>query len=175
MSAQLAHDAFHAALNATIAGDTGPMHAIWAMEHEVTKLGPFGGMLVGRRAVLGQFDAEAAMGMSGIIVPEDIHMGEGGDMAFSSCVERGVGFRSGDGSPVDVHHRITNVFMREAGEWRIVHHHIDLTAELRSWRGGSSGQHSTRGRIRTCDPWLRRPVLYPLSYARSRGECRHAA
>ena len=22
------------------------------------------------------------------------------------------------------------------------------------------------GRIRTCDPWLRRPVLYPLSYGR---------
>jgi hypothetical protein len=28
---------------------------------------------------------------------------------------------------------------------------------------------STRGRIRTCDLWLRRPALYPLSYARVSG------
>ncbi len=29
------------------------------------------------------------------------------------------------------------------------------------------GLSSARGRIRTCDFWLRRPALYPLSYARS--------
>lgn len=130
--AQEAHDAFYAALNANIAGDTEPMHAIWAADHPVTNLGPFGGMLVGRDAVLGQFDAEAEMGMSGTIVPEDVHLGEGGDMAFSACVERGVDFRTGDGTPVEVHHRVTNVFVRESGAWRIVHHHTDLTVELRA-------------------------------------------
>jgi len=132
MSVQQAHDAFYAALNANIAGDTGPMHAIWAQEHGVTNMGPFGGMLVGRDEVLGQLDTESAMGMSGTIVPEDVHMAEAGDIAFSTCVEKGVDFRTGGGSPVDVHHRATNVFIREGGEWRIVHHHTDLTAELRS-------------------------------------------
>ena len=33
----------------------------------------------------------------------------------------------------------------------------------------SRGNASTRGRIRTCDLWLRRPALYPLSYARESG------
>ncbi len=130
MSVQQAHDAFYAALNANIAGDTRPMHLVWATAHQATNLGPFGGMLIGRDAVLAQFDAEAAMGMSGTVVPEDVHMLEAGDMGFSTCVERGVGFRTGDGEPVDVHHRVTNVFVREDGEWRIVHHHTDLTAEL---------------------------------------------
>ena len=37
-------------------------------------------------------------------------------------------------------------------------------------KSASAGKtSSTRGRIRTCDLWLRRPALYPLSYARESG------
>ena len=39
------------------------------------------------------------------------------------------------------------------------------------------GNHSQRngapGRIRTCDTWLRKPVLYPLSYERFTGCLNH--
>src|SRR5690242_13180716 len=37
-------------------------------------------------------------------------------------------------------------------------------SDVVSARGGS---HRTPGRTRTCDPWVRNPVLYPLSYGRS--------
>jgi hypothetical protein len=36
-------------------------------------------------------------------------------------------------------------------------------------RAHAGRKRSTRGRIRTCDLWLRRPALYPLSYARFGG------
>ncbi len=129
MSVTEAHMRFYAALNANIAGDTAWMHAIWAEEGEVTNMGPFGGVRVGREAVLAQFDAEAAMDMSGAVVPEDVRFGEADDMGFSTCIERGIGMRVG-GEPVEVCHRATNIFRREAGGWRIVHHHTDRTAGL---------------------------------------------
>ena len=129
MNVRDAHEAFYAALNANIAGDTGLMHAIWSEVAEVTNMGPFGDVLVGRDAVLAKFDAEAAMDMSGTVVPEEVRMGQSGDMGFSTCIERGVGFVAG-GAPVDVHHRVTNVFVHEPAGWRIVHHHTDRTVGL---------------------------------------------
>jgi ketosteroid isomerase-like protein len=129
MSVREAHELFYAALNANIAGETGPMHAVWSQTHEVTNLGPFGDMLVGRAAVLAQFDAEARMDMSGQIVPEEVHVGQAGEMGYSTCIERGVDFIAG-GAPVEVNHRVTNVFVREADGWKIVHHHTDRTVGL---------------------------------------------
>src|SRR5215208_7110538 len=43
---------------------------------------------------------------------------------------------------------------------------IAATIGKRSWKLGAAGGD------RTHDPWLRRPILYPLSYSRiKRGEC----
>ncbi len=79
--------------------------------------------------MLAQFDADAAMDMSGVIVLNSVRIGEAGDMGYSTCIEGGVDLMAG-GAPVDVHHRVTNVFVREAGGWRIVHHHTDRTVAL---------------------------------------------
>ena len=34
------------------------------------------------------------------------------------------------GKPVKVSHRATNVFRREEGQWRLIHHHTDLSPQL---------------------------------------------
>ena len=44
---------------------------------------------------------------------------------------------------------------------------LDLLPPKPEKRPRAGRKRSTRGRIRTCDLWLRRPALYPLSYARS--------
>jgi integrase len=45
----------------------------------------------------------------------------------------------------------------------------DLSRPALEIRPAAGKKPSTRGRIRTCDLWLRRPALYPLSYARESG------
>jgi ketosteroid isomerase-like protein len=34
------------------------------------------------------------------------------------------------GKPVEVSHRATNIFRREEGQWRLIHHHTDLSPQL---------------------------------------------
>jgi ketosteroid isomerase-like protein len=35
-----------------------------------------------------------------------------------------------DGKPVEVRFRATNIFRKEQGGWKMVHHHTDLSAGL---------------------------------------------
>jgi len=43
-------------------------------------------------------------------------------------VERGR-FRLG-GHPVAIEHRVTNVYLREGGAWKLVHHHTDVSPAM---------------------------------------------
>jgi ketosteroid isomerase-like protein len=57
-----------------------------------------------------------------------------GDMAYVVAYERGD--MSADGGPVTpVTVRVSNVYRREDGEWKIVHRHGDFTARVR-WDDG---------------------------------------
>jgi len=121
-----AHDEFYRALEANLAGDPSAMAAIWSEGSDITNMGPFGEILVGRGAVVDQFRTEAARGMGGRVVVDDLHLVEAGDMGYSIGTEIGEGITDGEGTPVDVRHRVTNIFRRDAAGWRIVHHHTDL-------------------------------------------------
>lgn len=125
-SAQHAHERFYSALGQNLAGDTAAMADIWSEREDITNMGPFGGILVGRDAVLGQFRAEAARGMGGRVIVDDLHIVETGEMGYSIGTEIGEGITDGEGNLVDIRHRATNVFRRDAGGWRLVHHHTDL-------------------------------------------------
>jgi hypothetical protein len=51
---------------------------------------------------------------------------------------------------------------------------VALVGRRRGGMDGGSGEGAS-GRIRTCDTWYRKPVLYPLSYGglRQRRETEH--
>ena len=123
-----AHDAFYAALNTMLAGDSAPIEALWSDRDDVTNLGPFVERSVGAEAVRAQFRAEAALGLGGEVVVTDLHVVEAGDMGYTTGVENGTGHTGPDGRPLTLRHRVTNVFRREAGGWRLVHHHTDRAA-----------------------------------------------
>ncbi len=122
-----AHNAFYAALNANNHGDPVPMRAIWSQESDISDLGPFGPVLVGHEAVLGQFAKEDAMDIGGEVVPVGVHVVTAGDMGFSVCVETVSGM-SDDGAVITF--RATNIFRLESGEWKMVHHHTDASQAL---------------------------------------------
>src|SRR5680860_1785870 len=69
--------------------------------------------------------------------------------------------------------RICVYYHEETGRCTV--HASSLWQEAISKRKGKKDDRSqevlgTHGRIRTCDTWLRRPVLYPLSYVGMRKE-----
>jgi len=122
-----AHNRFYAALNANNHGDPEPMRAIWSHEADISDLGPFGSVLLGADAVLGQFATEDAMALGGQVVPVDVHVVTAGDMGFSVCVETVSGMSEGGDT---ITFRATNIFRLESGEWKMVHHHTDMSQTL---------------------------------------------
>lgn len=119
-----AHVDLYAAMNILLAGDADPVLAVWSDADDITYAGPFGGFLTGRAAVSEAFRDVAAMGLAGRLEVSDVHVVEAGDMGYSVCIEHGIDHVI-DGQPVNLTHRATNVFRREADGWRMVHHHTD--------------------------------------------------
>jgi len=125
-----ANDKFYAALNAMFTGSLDPMNEIWSHAEDVTDLGPFGGSrLVGWDSVGAEFKKEAAMKLGGKVIYKDLLVTAGTDMGYTVCVEEGENMNA-DGKPVVVKFRATNIFRLEKGEWKLVHHHTDLSTPL---------------------------------------------
>jgi ketosteroid isomerase-like protein len=128
-SLSLANAQLYAALNAMFIGNLDSMNAIWAHDSDITDLGPFGGRLLGWDAVYAEFKKEADMKLGGKIICKDLVVHAGTDMGYTACTEVGENM-SADGKPVTVSHRATNIFRLENGQWKLVHHHTDLSPQL---------------------------------------------
>ena len=124
-----ANDKFYAALNAMFIGNLEPMNALWLQTNDVTDMGPFGDRLTGWEAVGAEFKKEAGMKLGGKITCKDVHIFAGTDMGYVVCVEEGENM-SADGKPVMVRFRATNIFQYVNGQWKMVHHHTDLSPPL---------------------------------------------
>lgn len=124
-----ANDQFYAALNAMFTGELAPMNAIWSHSDDISNQGPFGARMDGWEAVGAQFKKEAAMKLGGRITCKNLIVHAGRDIAYTVCVEVGENM-SAAGKPVEVSHRATNIFRREEGQWRLIHHHTDLSPQL---------------------------------------------
>jgi ketosteroid isomerase-like protein len=99
---------------------------VWSPADDVTYAGPFGGFTSGRAAVVEAFETTAAMHLHGRIEVTDVAMVEAGDMGYTVCTEHGIDHVV-DGQPVNLVHRATNIFRREADGWHLVHHHTDAS------------------------------------------------
>jgi ketosteroid isomerase-like protein len=66
-----------------------------------------------------------------------------GDLAYEVGIERGK-FKLA-GHPVVIEQRVTNVYRREAGAWRIVHHHTDVPRRCSNFSPGSNPRQGRPG------------------------------
>lgn len=123
------NDSLYAALNAMFTGDTALLYSIWSHADDVTLMGPFGGRLTGWEAVGKEFKKIADMKLGGKIFCRDSHIYAGTDVGYVICVEEGEN-RSPEGKPVMVSHRATNIFRLEGGQWKLIHHHTDISTQL---------------------------------------------
>jgi ketosteroid isomerase-like protein len=123
-----ASDQFYAALNRMIKGDAGSLSEIWSHGATVTTMHPIGGRQVGWDNVLESFQQVAGIASAGQVKLEDQIIQITGDLAYELGVERGQATIAGQQVTLD--HRVTNVYRREAGSWKIVHHHTDLSPAM---------------------------------------------
>jgi ketosteroid isomerase-like protein len=89
---------------------------------------PIGGRQVGWDEVRGSFEQVAGIADGGHAELRDQNVQVAGDMAYEVGVESGQITIAGE--QVAIEQRVTNVYRREAGQWRIVHHHTDLSPAM---------------------------------------------
>jgi len=118
-----ASDQFYAALNSMSSGDAGPMSDVWSHSADVTTMHPLGGREVGWDEVAGPWGQVAQLASGGHIELTDQLIRATGDMAYEVGVEKGQVTLAG--RPISINDRVTNVYRREGGTWKVVHHHTD--------------------------------------------------
>jgi ketosteroid isomerase-like protein len=123
-----ASKSFYAALTAMAQGDAGPMGAIWSHSATVTTMHPIGGREKGWSKVKAPWTQIAAMCSGGKVTLSSQLIRAVGSMAYEVGVEKGHMVLAG--TRIDIEHRVTNVYRREGGAWKIVHHHTDLSPAM---------------------------------------------
>ena len=109
---------------------------------------------------------------------EVLAAGVSGDLAYLVGFERGSA-AVGGGSPEPVNLRVTQIYRREDGEWKLVHRHGDpgpggdtgvdhLRAAMRDRTGGDiSADHASSSGTERRDQLRRRALAEPVSTAQS--------
>lgn len=108
-----------------LVGDAAPVKAMWSHADDVTICGGLGAYEKGWEQVGPRLDWAASLYLEGDTTIEMIAMGTSGDLAYAVWLDRGqVRVAGRDGfSPTAL--RITQIYRREAGMWKVIHRHGD--------------------------------------------------
>ncbi len=120
---------YYVALNSAMKGELEPISGVWLHASNVTDLGRLGGSAVGWNEVYAHYQSMARMNAGANFAPTEIKVVVDGDMAYTVCNESGQA-RSPQGGNVSISGRATNIFRRDNGKWKLIHHHADPTGAL---------------------------------------------
>jgi ketosteroid isomerase-like protein len=123
-----ASNQFYAALNKMVNGSSQSLSDIWSHSPAVTTMHPIGGRQVGWKDVWATWDQTAQVASEGQVKLQDQFIRVVGDVAYEIGVEK-AGF-SIAGQKVTDQVRVTNIYQKEGGKWKIVHHHSDLSPAM---------------------------------------------
>ena len=123
-----ASDKFYSALNRMLNGDAGPLGDIWSHSATVTTMHPIGGREVGWDQVRGSWEQLAQLATQGQVRLSDQFIQVAGDVAYELGVEHPQ--LTLGGQPVTGDIRVTNIYRRESGAWKVVHHHTDAAQSM---------------------------------------------
>lgn len=119
---------FYAALNSMLNGNAAPLSEIWSHSASVTTMHPVGGRQVGWDSVRDTWAQVAELCTDGQVELAEQIVEVAGDAAYELGIERGR-FRLA-GEQIHVDGRVTNIYLRDQGGWKIVHHHTDVCAPM---------------------------------------------
>lgn len=125
-----AADKFYDALNAVFTGDVEPMKSAWSHADDIAYMGPGGSLKVGWSKVWKDWEGQASRKLGGEVRPQDVHFVVNGDLAVMYAREVGENTNIG-GRREKVDIRVTNIFRKEDGTWRLIGHHTDLLAGIK--------------------------------------------
>ncbi|WP_448626912.1 YybH family protein [Geodermatophilus sp. URMC 64] len=112
-------------LGGIAAGDPSGYAACWARTDDATLFGAWGPIEKGHDAVVRTFDWVASRFSDGELKPEYEVVAASGDLAYTVGFERGtVRVDRGERRPMTI--RVTHVYRRVDGDWRLVHRHADF-------------------------------------------------
>jgi ketosteroid isomerase-like protein len=124
-----ASEQFYEALAHEINGDSGPMMEVWSHGSDVTVMHPLGGRETGWEEVRASWEQAAQAFSEGqvslvslVVVPLS------DDVAYTLGTEHGQA-KLGE-ETVGINWRVTNIYRREGEEWKMVHHHADVSPEV---------------------------------------------
>lgn len=123
-----ASEQFYAALSRLLNGDAGPVAGAWSHGATVTTMHPIGGREVGWKSVAESWAQFAKLATGGHAKLSDQLIQVVGDMAYEVGIEKGQVTLAG--KQVRIEHRVTNVYRRAAGAWKVVHHHADVSPAM---------------------------------------------
>jgi ketosteroid isomerase-like protein len=123
-----ASEQFYAALNRLFNGNADSMEGIWSHDPSTTVLHPIGGRTVGWDDVREAYRDVAQIAEKGYVKLDDQIIQIIGDVAYEVGVERGQATFAGNEVTLD--YRVTNIYRNEAGGWKIVHHHTDISPAM---------------------------------------------
>ena len=106
-------------------GDPGPFKELWSRGDDISLFGAFGPCKKGWHQVGKTVDWVASRYREGVVTAEYEVVHEGADLAYT------VGYEIGDvildGAPmIRQRLRVTQIYRREGGEWRLIHRHGDF-------------------------------------------------
>jgi ketosteroid isomerase-like protein len=127
---------FYAALNSVANGDARPTADIWSQSADATTMHPIGGRQVGWNQVWASWQQVAAIASEGRVTLGDQLIRVVGDAAYELGTEHVVMTLAGHSVRGEV--RVTNIYRREGGAWRIVHHHADASQDMQGVREADS-------------------------------------
>jgi ketosteroid isomerase-like protein len=125
---QRASEQFYAALNQMAAGAGSSMDAIWGHGTDVTALHPIGGRNEGWDEVRAAFEQVGSVASGGQVRLRNQLIEVGTDLAYEVGIEEGELTMAGE--HISFEHRVTNIYRRVGGEWKVVHHHTDLSPAM---------------------------------------------
>ena len=123
-----ASEQFYAALNRMLNGNAAPLADIWSHSGAVTTMHPIGGRQVGWNEVREAWQQVAQLASDGQGRLDDQIIQVAGDVAYELGTERGQVKLAGQ--QVTLEHRVTNIYRREAGGWKVVLHHTDVSPAM---------------------------------------------
>lgn len=119
-----------AASDAFVAGDVGPLLEVSTTSPPATIFGPPGTIVDGPEAV-NATNADGSSRFEGADRNdlETSHSGADTSFAYWTGVQRSVVRIAGRDEPVPMDLRVTELYRRENGEWKLFHRHADMLAD----------------------------------------------
>ncbi|MCA0294488.1 MAG: DUF4440 domain-containing protein [Actinobacteria bacterium] len=119
-----------AASTAFVEGDAGPLLGVSVDTDPATIYAPTGAVVVGAKIVNAGNTAGAATFAPGAENRfEILHSGSDGDLGYWTGIQRSKVVFKDKPEPVTMNLRITELFRRVDGEWKLFHRHSDLLQE----------------------------------------------